>query len=181
MGMPSAHGADFAGCAERRRLDCLLYFFREFVPELLHLGCHHVRTIWLPGIIGEVFLMIIFGDVECGGGRYFGHDWIVESLSCSQFANHLFGRFALFLGVIEDGGAVLRPCIVALPVERRRIVDGEEDFENVAEAEPRPDRRSLAQPRRDRCGPYRHPYTWDSAGVPPMYPDSTESTPSISS
>src|SRR5947209_15129215 len=34
--------------------------------------------------------------------------------------------------MIEDHRPVLRPNIIALPVQCRRIVDGEEDFENVA-------------------------------------------------
>ena len=42
---------------------------------------------------------------------------------------------ALLVVVVEDGGAVLRADVVALPVERRRVVGLPEDFQQVVECD----------------------------------------------
>ena len=62
----------------------LLHFFREFVAEFLHLGRYHIRTITLVRIVGEVLLVIVFGDVELRCGRDFGDDGIAEGVGRGQ-------------------------------------------------------------------------------------------------
>src|SRR5271165_641479 len=82
-------------CATNDRSLSLLHLLGEFVPELLYLRRDHVRTIWLPRIVGEVFLMVVFGYIERGCRRNLRHDLIGESFRGRQFANHLFRRGAL--------------------------------------------------------------------------------------
>src|SRR5439155_8576105 len=90
-----------------------------------------VPAVGLGRVSREVFLVVVFGDVEGAGGDDVGDDGVIEELVPGQAGDHLLGRGLLLRRVVEDGRAVLCADIVALTVQGGRIVDGEEDFEDV--------------------------------------------------
>src|SRR5204863_9965240 len=84
------------------------------------------------GVLLEVVLMLGLGLPERARRGDFRHDLPGPAPPRLDLGNRLLGDAALFLVAVEDRRAVARPEVVALPVERRRIVDAEEELEHVA-------------------------------------------------
>ena len=76
--------------------------------------------------------MIILRRVELRERHDLRDDGRVPDVRAVEFGDDGFGGLALFGRVVEDGGAILRANVRALPVERRRVVDCEEDFDEFA-------------------------------------------------
>lgn len=103
------------------------------LAELYHLRRDDRHAVGLMGIIGKIFLMVIFRHVELRERRDLGDDGIRPQTRLGQFADDRLGVRALRFVVEEDCRAVLRPHVRALTVERGRVMDGEEDRQQVAE------------------------------------------------
>ncbi len=88
-------------------------------------------AVGLERIVREIFLVIIFGQVELVERGHLGHDGVVPNACCADLLDDLLGDLLLLLIVIEDGRAVLRAHVRALAVERGRVVDGKEDRQQV--------------------------------------------------
>lgn len=71
--------------------------------------------------------MVLLRRIELFRSLDDGHDWSFEPLLRSL--QRCLRRSLLLCRRIEDGGAVLRPDVRALPVLRRRVVDPPEDVE----------------------------------------------------
>src|SRR5579885_1036161 len=75
---------------------------REFLSKLLQLGSHHKSAVWLPPMVAEVVLVIVFSAVESLRRAHLGHDRAAPDAFRVQFANRLFCRRLLFGTVIEN-------------------------------------------------------------------------------
>ncbi len=81
----------------------------------------------------EVVLVFGFGLPEVGGGGEFGDDFSGPEVGGVDVGDGFFGDLFLFVGGVEDGGAVGEAAVVALAVEGGGVVDLEEKFEEFAE------------------------------------------------
>src|SRR5208283_4306160 len=92
-------------------------------------------AVWRPAVALEIFLVIALGGIEghCVGN--FGDDGVGPALLRRQLLDDRLRVLALLGGLAEDHGPVLRPDVVALAVLGRRVVNGEENPEQVAKAE----------------------------------------------
>src|SRR5205085_5640715 len=104
----------------------------EELAELRDLGRDDGAAVWLRGILLEVVLMVVLGRVESVERRDLGHDGRVPYMRAVHLGDDLLGRLALLGAVVEDGRAILRANVRALTVQGRRVVYGEEDFEQFA-------------------------------------------------
>jgi hypothetical protein len=76
--------------------------------------------------------MVVLGHKELLDPRYFRDYGLVPDLLLIELADQLFCGRLLRLIVIEDRRAILRPHIRSLAIQCRRIMDGEEDAEQIA-------------------------------------------------
>ena len=101
------------------------------LAELGYLGCNHGLAIGLKGIVGEIFLVIIFSHIELVEPGHFGDDGFIPDMLVIQLFNELFYCGLLPVVVIEDRRALLRPRVGSLTVERGWVVDGKEHVQDV--------------------------------------------------
>src|SRR5947209_6960275 len=101
------------------------------LAELRDLRRDDGAAVGLEGVLLEVVLVVALGRVELRERRDLGDDGRVPDARRRQFCDDLLGGLALRGRVVEDGRAVLTPYVRALAVEGRRVVDGEEDFEQL--------------------------------------------------
>ena len=95
-----------------------------------HLGdfwSHNRCTVALEGVSSVVVMVFLLSDEEIDGFFDGGHDRLVVDVA--HVGDHGLGFGTLFIGKRHDAGAVLRPDVVALPVELGRVMDGEEHLE----------------------------------------------------
>ncbi len=78
----------------------------------------------------KVFPVVFFCRIEFIQRHNLRHDEILPQVSFIEFFDDRFRDGSLSVVVIEDGGTVLRAHIPTLPVQCRRVVDGEENLEN---------------------------------------------------
>src|SRR5512146_2843476 len=105
---------------------------REGLAELLHLRCDDEGAIAGVGMALEVALVVGLGRPP-----------VVLGLDLGDGANAVRGQFGddlsrdahLLVAMRVDARAVLRADIVALAIRRGRVVDREEDLEQVAKAD----------------------------------------------
>lgn len=109
-----------------------LHLLRKVHAELGDFGIDHGLAVALRRVAGEVFLVIVLGDVEGLGGDDLGDDRPVEDFVIGEAGDHGLGDPLLLRRVAEDRRAVLRARVVALVVELGRVVDHEEDLEQLA-------------------------------------------------
>src|SRR5215471_6638921 len=98
------------------KLHALLYFRCELLPELPDFRRNHISAVGLPGMIAEIVLVIVLGDIEGFRRPDFGDDRPPAGLFAVDLRDHLLRDAPLLLAVIEDRGAVLRAGIVALAI-----------------------------------------------------------------
>lgn len=110
-------------------LDNLQHPLAVLRPQLRQLRRNHGQAIPLLGVVAEVALMILFGRAVVGDWRDFGDDRLVPELLAIEFGDHLARGLLLLRRVREDHGAVLRPDVGALAIERRRVVHAKEDLQ----------------------------------------------------
>src|SRR6185295_236769 len=67
----------------------------------------------------------------------------IPDLFAGQLVDHCLGVVALFVRVVKHDGTVLRSDIRALPVLSRRVMNREEDTEQIAERDDRRIERDL--------------------------------------
>jgi len=82
----------------------------------------------LPGIVLEIFLMIVLSLVERLERNDFCYDWFLPDFGGVRFLDDLLCNGFLFGVVVEDCGSVLGSDIRPLAVKRGRIMRGEEDL-----------------------------------------------------
>ncbi len=75
--------------------------------------------------------MVFLGGVELGNRSYFRNNGVVPDLLLREFRDDVACRSCLLGGVREDDAAVLRAVVVALPVQRRGVMDREKRLEHV--------------------------------------------------
>src|SRR6476661_3931293 len=106
-----------------------------------HCGCRAARQLpvrsdevaRVPARVAlEIVLVLGFGLPERPSRRHFGDDLAGPQSRRVHVRNGVFGHRALLFGEKEDRGPVTRANVVALPVHRRRIVNLEEELEQVA-------------------------------------------------
>src|SRR5438067_4272970 len=83
----------------------------------------------------EVVLVLRLGLPERTGPRELGDDLARPQPGGVDVGDGVLGHLALLVARVEDGGAIAGADVVALPVPRRRVVDLEEELEEVAEAQ----------------------------------------------
>src|SRR5207237_5305040 len=87
------------------------------------------------GVLLQVLLMIVLRRPERAGGNDLGDDFPFPLPRARHLILHALGDLSLLLVVVEDRGAVLGADVVALAVERRRVVHAEEVAEEVLVAQ----------------------------------------------
>src|SRR5918998_5119051 len=107
--------------------------FEVLLAELRDLRRDHDLAVRLVLVVPVVLLVVVLGDVEPLERRNLGDYGVVPEALGLQLRDELLGDAALVLVVVEDGGAVLRPDVRALPIQRRGVVDGEEDLQDLPE------------------------------------------------
>src|SRR5688572_7138645 len=92
----------------------------------------HEVTGVTSGVLLQVILVVTFGVVPGRGRLDCGGDWPTPTAGCCDASLHSLRRLLLRSVLRKDRGAVLRPDIVALTIERGWIVQLEEPlFEQV--------------------------------------------------
>ncbi len=108
---------------------------RILLPEFGYFGGDDELAVPLVWIAREVLLMIIFSRIEGLERRKLGDDGVGKKLFGGKLRDNFFRLSLLLGGGVEDCRAVLGAHIRALAVERGRVVDGEEDVQDVAEGD----------------------------------------------
>src|ERR1700761_607499 len=83
----------------------------------------------------QIILMLWLRFPEIAGGRDFGHHLAGPQARGVDIGDGVFGDALLFLARVEDGGAIARASVIALTVDRARIVYLEEEFQQGAETD----------------------------------------------
>src|SRR5262245_34633818 len=78
------------------------------------------------GVPDQVVLVVVLGAVPGRRGDDLGDDRLLPLAGLVDARLHRLGRLLLLLGGVEDRRPVLRPDVVALPLERGRVVHPEE-------------------------------------------------------
>src|ERR1700752_4801209 len=79
----------------------------------------------------KIILMLRFRFPELAGRRHFRHDAPRPQARRIDIGYRVFGRATLLVTRVEDCGTVARAAVVALAVRRCRIVDLEEELEQI--------------------------------------------------
>src|SRR5205809_5317514 len=103
--------------------------------QLVELRRYHELAVGLVRIIGVIFLVVLFRLVELGQRLQRSHDRFAEGLGSIELFNKTFRLPLLFVVGIENSGAILRADVIALAIERRRIMGREENGEQVLEGD----------------------------------------------
>jgi len=82
----------------------------------------------------QVILVLGLRLPEIASGREFGHDLSRPQPWGLDVGDGVLGDAALFLARVENRRPVACASVVSLPVGRRRVVDLEEELQQVAEA-----------------------------------------------
>ena len=88
------------------------------------------------GISLEVILMLGLGLPEVSGGHHFGHDFAGPQAGFVYIGAGVLGNPALLVGGVEDRRSIARPDIVPLPIARARVVNLEEELQDLPVADP---------------------------------------------
>ena len=75
--------------------------------------------------------MVVLCRIESVQRRNLRHDGVFPQVSFIELSDDLFSDGSLLVVVIEDGGTVLCAHVFTLPVQCRRVVDGEENLRLV--------------------------------------------------
>lgn len=113
-----------------------LHFFRELLLKLFYLGRHYKLAVRLAAVVGKIFLMIIFSDKKFSRRFQRRNNGIRPVLRRIQFIDHFFGFAILLFRRIENHRPVLRSHVIALAIERGRIMDREKNVQNFTVAYP---------------------------------------------
>ena len=103
------------------------------LSEFSNLWGNYSLTIGLILIAHEVFLMIVFSDVEIFHRLYLRNNGAVPDTLGIQLADEILGNLFLLGCVIVDAGTVLRANVRALAVESGGVMNREEDIQNVTD------------------------------------------------
>jgi len=87
------------------------------------------------GIAREVLLVIVLGGEEGLKRRQLGDNGVCKKLLGAHFFDHRFGIDFLGIRSVEDRRAVLGAYVRALAIKGGRVVDGEEDVQQVREGD----------------------------------------------
>ncbi len=105
----------------------LSQFFCKELGELFQLWSDDELAIGVVRIVCEIVLVSRWSWIKMLKRFDFSDD-IVPNFFAGEVFDDFFGNHFLIVVVVKDGGAILRADIVALTVERRRVVDGEKNF-----------------------------------------------------
>src|SRR5207244_8502171 len=106
---------------------------RELFAELRDLRGDDGAAVTRRGVLAEVVLMVLLGSVEGLQRRDFGHDRPVPNSGLVDLSDDLPRRLFLLRRGVEDRGSILGADVATLSIQRGRIVDGEEDPQDVRE------------------------------------------------
>ena len=107
--------------------------FREGLLELLDLRADHERAVALVRVVEEVVLVVGLGRRVVGERHHFGDDRRAVRLARLDLADHVLGHLLLRVAGGVDAAAVLGADVVALAVQRGRVVHDEEDLQHLAQ------------------------------------------------
>ena len=99
------------------------------------LGCDHRLTIRLTRVGSEVALVIILRPIEFLQRCHLGHDGAVPNLLGVKVRDQSFCDLLLLRRLIKNRGTILGAHIMPLSIERRGIVNDEEDLQDFAIAD----------------------------------------------
>src|SRR5688572_13683693 len=88
------------------------------------------------GIPQEVILVLALGFPEVAGGNDFGHGFARPQPGRIDIRDRILGNATLLVGSVENRRPIARPDVVSLAIARARIVNLEEELEDLAIADP---------------------------------------------
>ena len=88
------------------------------------------------GVFLQIVLVLGFGFPERARGREFRYHFARPNTGCVDVRNGFFRDAPLLIAGVEDRRPVAGSAIVALAIERRRIVYLEKEFEQLPVADP---------------------------------------------
>src|SRR5689334_10642887 len=106
---------------------------KKRLPRLRDFRCDHDLAVRLIRVPRVVRLVILLSRIEDRKGNELSDDWIVPRLVLLELGDRVLGRLLLLRRVIQNHRSILRSDVVALSIERGRIVDREEDTQKIAE------------------------------------------------
>jgi hypothetical protein len=83
------------------------------------------------GVFLQVILVVLLSLPERPRRGDLGHDLSRPEAGCVDVRDGVDGGQSLFFTGVEDGRTNVSPDLIALPVQRRRIVDLKEELEQV--------------------------------------------------
>ena len=126
-----AQSAQRLTCAEQRQRSRQSSLRPSRQPPL---GPHKMAGVAI-GIPLQIILMLGLGLPKVARGRDLRHYLPRPKTGCVDIRDGVLGNPPLLLGRIEDGGPIAKSAIVPLPVQRRRIMDLEEELKELAIAD----------------------------------------------
>src|SRR4051812_31317461 len=105
----------------------------KFLVKFLDLRPDYKLTVLLPRIQIEVVLVVLLRRIELFERRDFGHDRRRKGFRRIQLLLVLLRDSALLIVVIKNRRPILRAAVVALAIERRRIMRLPKDFQKIFE------------------------------------------------
>jgi len=99
--------------------------------ELSDFGGDHHLAVRLPWVVFEIFLMICFSFVERLEWFKLSDYRTIPDPSFRHFTDDFRCFKLLPLGMVVDYGSIIGSNVSPLPIQRCRIVNGEEDPEKV--------------------------------------------------
>lgn len=75
--------------------------------------------------------MLSFGWIECCERCQLGHQWGIPDLARGDVVHDRLRDLFLFVVMIKDDRTILRADIVALTIQGRGIMDGEEHLQKI--------------------------------------------------
>jgi len=121
----------------------LLQLVEVMLAEFGHFRRDDGAAVGLRAVVLEIFLVVVLGHIKVRRGRKLGYDWIPPNLGRVQRRDRLLGAGFLLGRTVKDRRAILSAHIGTLPVQRGRVVDGEEDIEEILKRDHLPIKRDL--------------------------------------
>src|SRR6267378_3693309 len=109
----------------------LLQSVRELLAEFRDFRRDDGATISCGRILAEVILVVLLPAIERGERSHLRHDGSSPDPGFLDFLDDMPRRLLLLRGAGEDRGAVLRPLVRSLSILGGRLVDREEDPQDI--------------------------------------------------
>ena len=130
-----------ANCGSAPALLRCLQFVAKDLAKLFDLRPDHELAVALVSVLVEVILVVVLGLVENRERNDLGNDRAAKSPRGIELFFVALCQTLLFVAVIKNRRTILRPDVVPLAIERRRVVRFPENFKKLRERKLHPGHR----------------------------------------